>query len=238
MEQLVISDGTDTATLVPFREHWTLTLDVPDGEAERRQRLLEAAAQALSREGGGRIEYWVRGAGSDSDRVPLAAGFTPYRDLWRLARPLPALASGLTTRAYTPADAEEFLDVNNRAFDWHPEQGGMTAEELAERQEEAWYDPDGFRILEEEGRLVGFCWTKVHDDPPVGEIYVVAVDPEVRGRGLGRELVLAGLEWLSGRGLRRAMLYVESDNRPANRVYADLGFEHDRTDRAYQRTLR
>ena len=240
MDQLVISDGTDTATLVPRDEDWILTVDVPDNEPERRQRMLEAAAQAIGLQGGGRLQYWITRVHPTSDRIPVAAGFTPYRDLWRLRRSLPALPTTISTRPFTTADTEGFLDVNNRAFEWHPEQGGLTTDDLAAKQAEAWYDPDGFRIWEHEGRIGGFCWTKVHSDvtPSLGEIYAVAVDPELRGRGLGRELTLTGLAWLSGQGLRHAILYVESDNRPANRVYEDLGFEHEFTSRAYQRTLR
>ncbi|MBC8195314.1 MAG: mycothiol synthase [Actinobacteria bacterium] len=241
MERLVISDGTDTATLTPTGEHWVLTIDVPPGQPERGQRLMEAAAQAVGRDGGGRIEYWVDGIDDGSDRVPMAAGFAPFRDLWKLGRSLPAIDGELQTRPFRSDDADAFLDVNNRAFDWHPEQGGMTPEGLASRRSEPWYNDDGFRVWEDDaGNLGGFCWTKVHNDlePPVGEIYAIAVDPEHRGRGLGRQLTLAGLEWLAAQGLRRVILYVESDNRHANRIYRELGFEREATNRAYQRILR
>ena len=51
-------------------------------------------------------------------------------------------------------------------------------------------------------------------------------------------MTLAGLEWLSGRGLTAGMLYVESDNHPANAVYRRIGFDHHHTDRAYRRPVK
>ena len=90
-------------------------------------------------------------------------------------------------------------------------------------------------MYEVDGRLVGSCWTKVHreSDPPVGEIYVIGVDPGYQGKGAGRALVLSGLDYLAGSGLSSAMLYVDAANEPAVGLYRSLGFEVDHTDRAY-----
>ena len=70
--------------------------------------------------------------------------------------------------------------------------------------------------------MLGFHWTKQHS-PSLGEVYVVAIDPEAQGRGLGRALTLAGLHHLAARGLDEVLLYVESDNAPAIAVYSRLG---------------
>src|SRR3954452_14443969 len=139
----------------------------------------------------------------------------------------------LETRAFAPnPDEDACLDVNNRAFDWHPEQGGWTRDTILEREKQAWFDADGFLLHERDGRLAGFCWTKVHadHDPPLGEIYVIAVDPDFAGRGLGRKLVLAGLDHLAEEGLRVGMLYVDAANSRAVDLYRDLGFVVDHVD--------
>jgi mycothiol synthase len=59
---------------------------------------------------------------------------------------------------------------------------------------------------------------------PVGEIYVLGVDPESPVRGLGTPLTAAGLNYLAGRGLHTVMLYVEADNAPALKLYRRFGF--------------
>ena len=198
--------------------------------------LVQAAVGIVAEEGGGHLHLWVPKPTAEHDGVAEGAGLRRGRELYQMRRPLPVPEPfELETRPFVVGqDEDAWLDVNNRAFAWHPEQGGWDVETLKSREAEPWFDPDGFLLHERDGRLAGFCWTKVHQEaPPLGEIYVVAVDPDFRGQGLGRALVLAGLDWLARRGLDTAMLYVDASNRAAVRLYEDLGFTVDHVDRAY-----
>jgi mycothiol synthase len=68
---------------------------------------------------------------------------------------------------------------------------------------------------------------------PIGEVYVLGVDPSEQGTGLGRALSLAGLHYLAERGLPAVMLYVEESNVAAIHLYESLGFAHVSTDVMY-----
>jgi mycothiol synthase len=206
----------------------------PTGHLERRQ--LDDALDEVGGQGGGPAYVWVSGPTDEDDRIARDAGMAPGRDLLQLRVALPLPDPHLATRAFVPGvDDDAWLAVNNRAFAWHPEQGGWTREMLQERLHEPWFDARGFLLHERDERLAGFCWTKVHDAPEaLGEIYVIAVDPDFAGIGLGRALTLAGLRWLhEERGLETGMLYVEASNEPALGLYRALGFTTHHLDRAY-----
>ena len=175
------------------------------------------------------------------------AGFTRFRALWQMRMPLaavpagdPSLPPGVTIRTFRPgADEEAWLAVNHRAFAHHPEQGAWTMPDLRLREAEPWFDPAGFFLAERDGKLAGFHWTKVHPDggeggAPIGEVYVVGVDPGQQGGGLGRALTLAGLVHLRRLGLADVMLYVDEDNTAAVRMYTALGFSRWSTDAMYR----
>jgi mycothiol synthase len=199
--------------------------------------LVGTALDIVRHEGGGRVHMWVPKPTAVHDRVAEAVGMARGRELRQLRRALPVHEQAtVAVRPFVPGrDEEAWLEVNNRAFSSHPEQGGWDLETLRHREDQAWFDPSGFLLHERDGKLAAFCWTKVHHDhaDDLGEIYVVAVDPAYQRMGLGRQMVLAGLDWLTGRGIRTAMLYVDAGNDGALHLYEEMGFTLDHVDRAY-----
>jgi mycothiol synthase len=243
----VARDGTE-GPLVGYaqlsRGHNTWGLEVvirPDHRTSAHEvgtTLLEGALREIRRQGGGHVHLWVPKPTADTDAMAAAAGLGRGRDLYQMRRSLPIEDDHprVETRPFEPgADESAWLAVNNRAFASHPEQGNWDLDTLLERESEPWFDADGFLLHERDGRLAASCWTKVHRDeqPPVGEIYVISVDPDFQGLGLGHALVVAGLDHLAGKGLTVGMLYVDAANDAAVGLYRHLGFEVDHVDRAY-----
>ncbi len=222
--------------------------------ASRRQGLGLILGEALVAESGdGRLRLWAHGELPAAARLAAAAGFVRARALWQMRRSLqtrigrPQLAEGVRVRTFiTGQDEDAWVRLNQRAFAHHPEQGAWTREDLNLREREPWFDPDGFFLAEREGRLVGFHWTKIHGGQlqagngqhgheAIGEVYVVGVDPDQRGTGLGRALTLIGLRYLRAQGLLQVMLYVDETNSAAIGLYESLGFTHWDTDVMYSR---
>jgi mycothiol synthase len=210
----------------------------------RRAGLGRRIAEEVLVRAGGALRVWAHGQHPGAVALAARLGFTPVRELWQMRRslldglPEPDLPAGVRLRAFVPGhDDDEFLRVNNAAFDWHPEQGGWDRAQLRLREAEPWFDPAGFLVaVDESDRMLGFHWTKVHTDPePIGEVYVLGVDPAARGMRLGAALTHAGLHHLRERGQSRVMLYVEADNAPAVRLYGGLGFTRWQADVSYRR---
>ncbi|WP_151641138.1 mycothiol synthase [Corynebacterium sp. 11A] len=118
-----------------------------------------------------------------------------------------------------------WLEANNSAFSWHPEQGGWDLAQLRSGMDTDWFDPAGVLLYmhRESGQVAGFHWTKSHDAEQ-GEIYVVGVADGFRGRGLGAPLIAAGVAYLVEQGHNSVILYVEADNAPAVTAYEQAGF--------------
>jgi mycothiol synthase len=195
------------------------------------------ALDVVRAEGGGHVHWWVSEPTPVHTAIAEALGLRPGRRLHQMRRPLPiSEPSRVDTRPFrVGVDEDEWLLVNNRAFHWHPEQGGWDLETLKAREKEPWFDPKGFLLHERDGRLAAFCWTKIHADnnPVLGEIYVIGVDPDFQGLGLGKSLTMAGLESLGRRGAPVGMLYVDDDNAAAMHLYRSLGFTVHHDDRAF-----
>lgn len=197
---------------------------------------------------GGRLRLWAHGDHPGAGALAASLGMERARSLWQMRRslfaPLPeaGLPEGVTIRTFVPGqDEEAWLKVNAAAFANHPEQGAWTLDDLLRREREPWFDPEGFFLAFRGDRLAGFHWTKIHGSDehghePLGEVYVVGVDPSQQGTGLGKALTLTGLNHLRSRGLAQAMLYVDESNTWAIRLYESLGFARWDVDVMYAAT--
>jgi mycothiol synthase len=260
VHHLLVHDGD---ALVGYA-HLDVTDPVAGSSAElavapeaRRQGVGDALVRTLlSLTPDGRLRLWAHGEHPAAGWLAERRGFTRSRVLFQLRRsleePLPpvTLPAGISVRTFRAgADEAAWTALNNRAFAGHPDQGGWSPQEIELRKAEPWFDPDGFFLAERDGRLVGFHWTKVHGgctssgpDPdghahePIGEVYIVGVDPAEQGRGLGPALTLVGLHSLRERGLSSVLLYVDESNTAAVRVYERLGFTRHATDVCYSKS--
>jgi mycothiol synthase len=210
-------------------------------DARRRGVGAELVRAGLHRGGAG-TRIWAHGDLEAARATAAALGLRAARELWQMRRglaDLPAVpeAPGVELRTYAgPDDDAELLRVNNAAFSWHPEQGGWTEADIAQRRAEGWFDAAGLFLAfdADTRRLLGFHWTKVHD-ATLGEVYVVGVDPAAQGRGLGALLTLVGLHHLADRlGYDATVtLYVEANNSAAVKTYERLDFRVFSADVAY-----
>jgi mycothiol synthase len=194
-------------------------------------------------------ERWGSPWSPKLDEQFAAEGFDRVRLLHQMRRNLPLppefreATRPITVDAYRPEDADGLLAVNNRAFAWHPDQGGWSEAQLRARMSEPWFRAEDLLVHRTDGQVDGFCWTKVHPEltehepdgarEAVGEIFVIAADPDSQGTGVGRALTVAGLDHLASMGLRRALLFVEADNEPAISLYERLGFRVHHSDAGY-----
>ena len=203
----------------------------------------ELLGQLLALAGDRPLSIWAHGDLPGSAELLSPHRFDRARVLLQMRRdlagvdadPRPELPAGVQVLPFVPGrDEEAWLRVNERAFSWHPEQGRMTRADLELREAEPWFDPAGFLMAwrgdpADGGELLGSHWTKVHPagdagPEPVGEIYVLGVDPAAQGMRLGRALTDLGLAHLRGLGLGEVLLYVEADNAAAVGLYEGRGF--------------
>ncbi|MBM7798345.1 mycothiol synthase [Microlunatus panaciterrae] len=204
------------------------------GQGVGHQLLVALVGQARSP-----LQIWAIGDSAAARRLAEREGFHRVRELLIMRRrlvqlpPTPPLPAGVRIRTFEVGrDETSWLRLNAVAFAHHPEQGRLTRADLAVRLAEDWFDPAGFFLAERGQELVGFHWTKQHPGR-LGEVYVLGVDPTAGGGGLGRALLVHGLQHLAAVGNTEVELYVEADHERAVRLYSGYGFEVTNRDVMY-----
>lgn len=205
---------------------------------------------------GERLRLWSHGDLPGAKSLALKNGLIRSRSVIQMRRslidPIPEIDPVIPIRSFLPGlDESLWLELNNSAFKGHPEQSNWQLRDLEIRSRESWFDPRGFLIAEIEGEMAGFCWTKIHgghshrhsageeehDHDPIGEIYIMGVNPKFQGKGIGRAVTIAGLKHLRYEGIFSAMLYVDADNQGAIKLYQSIGFTEWGRDVLYRYTM-
>lgn len=203
---------------------------------------------------GDNLRLWVHGEAEVAHNLAASFNFEKIRTVLQMSKsltdiqPLPIVDKEIIIRSFLPGiDSGDWLDLNNRVFKDHPEQGGWQLSDLNYRLSEEWFDEKGFFIVEKNKQVIASTWTKVHGEhsydhgsgqshahPVIGEIYITAVDPVYTGLGIGKVLTITALNYLRYQGLQEAMLYVDFDNKAALNLYNSLGFKLSSKDILYR----
>jgi mycothiol synthase len=200
------------------------------------------------------LRLWVHGEQEAAHSLAALFDFEKIRTVLQMSmpltdiQPLPTIDKEIIIRSFLPGiDSDAWLELNNKVFKDHQEQGGWQLSDLNHRLSEEWFDEKGFFIVEKNKQVIASTWTKVHGahshdhdgdashaHPAIGEIYITAVDPAYAGLGIGKALTINALNYLKYQGLNDAMLYVDFDNKPARNLYNSLGFKESSKDVLYK----
>lgn len=165
-----------------------------------------------------------------------AIGFSFDHRMQQMRRPgeLPALEitvpDGFALRSYEHRDFERYFPLWNRAFLDHPTPLQTSKERMNAAHNREGFDPASITLIHHAGDrddLVGFITTRPvfeENGETVGPIGSIGTDRSVRGLGLGRVLLRAGINLLKDRGAGSINLEVVTINERALSLYESEGF--------------
>ena len=150
---------------------------------------------------------------------------------------------GYIIRSLGPDEADNLTHIQNRAFADSWGFNPNTLDEIAYRINLSCCAPENIMMAYLENKPVGYCWTRImiEDNPAVGdmkgEIHMLGVDPDFRKKGIGRNVLLAGLADLKNKGVATVELTADGEEPAAMGLYESVGFKvYSRTE-WYQKKL-
>lgn len=131
----------------------------------------------------------------------------------------------LSLRAWAPVHDSMRAVMGEEVFgrvyggDWRARQRADVEAALAHPDMEVW-------VAEVDGAVVGFVAAVLKPDEHLGEIHMLAVDPDSQNRGLGTRLTDVATDWIRAAGMPVAMVSTGGDegHAPARRTYEKAGY--------------
>lgn len=141
----------------------------------------------------------------------------------------------LSLRAWAPVFVSlkrEFLPEVYKAFypeSWEVSQAASVKATCLDDAVKTW-------VAVEDGAVAGFLAARLHAGDHMGEIYMIATDPDFQRRGVARELTRVALDWMKSQGMVIAMVETGGDpgHAPARKAYEDSGFREARVARYFK----
>jgi mycothiol synthase len=140
-------------------------------------------------------------------------------------------------------EEDKLVQVQNRSFADTWGFNPNTVEEIVYRIGLPNCSPEDVILACDGDTVSGYCWTRIYGGEDnvtrrgKGRIYMLGVDPDHRGKGIGKEVLVAGLSYLKGKGLGIVELTVDSENEAARALYRSAGFQVRRRSLWYEKVM-
>ncbi|MEQ8996501.1 MAG: GNAT family N-acetyltransferase [Coleofasciculus sp. B1-GNL1-01] len=206
----------------------------------------EERLRQVSQERGLPVNVRCGSRADQTDRITILerCGFKRDRYFFTMTRslqepiPEPKLPDGFTL-GYSKGkeDVEAYVELYNQTFIDHWNYHELTVERILHELQDPYYKPElSLLAMAPDGTYAAFCYCRVNPEEnqrngrSEGEIAVLGTRRGFRKQGLGRAMLLAGMQQLKAAGVETAKLGVDAKNLSgALRLYESVGFSTVRT---------
>jgi mycothiol synthase len=169
--------------------------------------------------------------------LALRLGFKFIRHFYELALHLDNMQfpdigpSEFVIRSLGPDEADKLTQIQNRSFAGSWGFNPNTPDEIAYRINLSSCSPGNIMMVYLKNQPISYCWTRIFAEEgsatagKKGEIHMLGVDPDYRGKGIGRDVLLAGLADLKRKGVTIVNLNADGEEPVALGLYESVGFE-------------
>ena len=187
----------------------------------------------------------VSSQGEAAKRMLESNGFHMAKGYWQMqwvgdTSPSPSLPNGFSIRPFQIGRDEAMLtQLQNSAFGDNWGFSPNTVDQISARVRLDRVTPEGILFITDNGKPAAYNWTMIsaNESKATGFISMTGVHPDYRGKGLGRAIVAAGMQYLKAQGVDSIELEVDSENVPARELYLKLGFKKMRESLWYERNF-
>ena len=183
-----------------------------------------------------------------ASRVLSRLGFNPVRRFLELRLNITDIhwpdtdQAALQCRYLQPGEEDRLTQIQNRAFAGAWGYNPNTVETITYQTNSSACSPGDIILVYQGDKVIGYCWTGVAGDGEAGSqrngrIFMLGVDRDYRGKGTGKQVLLAGLACLQGKGVQVAELTVDSENKTACALYESIGFRVQTSSYWYQKVI-